>query len=86
MHAQEENQEHQVSHLIRMGNQIATFFASMPDEEEALLDLSTHLKKFWEPRMRREFLGMVDAGDTATMHPLLLKAANQHRAMLEVKA
>lgn len=83
---QAEHEEHQVSHLIRMGNQIATFFASMPDEEEGLRDLATHLKKFWEPRMRREFLAQVDAGDTADMHPLLVKAAQTHRAQLEVKA
>ena len=69
--------------LTRMGNQIATFFDSMPDHEEALLDLARHLKKFWEPRMRREFLARVDAGTVHAMHPLLLRAATQHRAVIE---
>ena len=45
--------------LTRMGNQIATFFDSMPDRQEALLDLATHLKKFWEPRMRHDFLARI---------------------------
>jgi formate dehydrogenase subunit delta len=80
MHAEQENQ---VSHLIRMGNQIATFFASMPDEAEALSDFATHLKKFWEPRMRRAFLAQIDAADTADMHPLLVSVAQKHRALLE---
>lgn len=80
---QEEGQEQRANHLTRMGNQIATFFASMPDEPEAMLDLATHLKKFWEPRMRRAFLAQVDAGDIASVHPLLLTTVQKHRAMLE---
>jgi formate dehydrogenase subunit delta len=69
--------------LTRMGNQIATFFDSMPDRQDALLDLATHLKKFWEPRMRRDFLARVDAGHVVNMHPLLLAAAQQHRHVVE---
>jgi len=69
--------------LTRMGNQIATFFDSMPDRQEALLDLATHLKKFWEPRMRRDFLARVDAGNVVNVHPLLLAAVQQHRQLVE---
>ncbi|MGI9134596.1 MAG: formate dehydrogenase subunit delta [Rhodoferax sp.] len=68
--------------LVRMGNQIANFFDSMPNREEAMLDLATHLRKFWEPRMRRDFLAMLDAGDTQAMHPFLLAALQQHRALV----
>lgn len=73
----------QDNNLTRMGNQIATFFDSMPDRQEALLDLATHLKKFWEPRMRREFLSGIDGGHTAGMHPMLVAAVKQHRGLLE---
>ena len=73
----------QDSNLTRMGNQIATFFDSMPDRQEALLDLATHLKKFWEPRMRRAFLAEFDAGHIAGMHPLLVCALKRHRDLLE---
>jgi formate dehydrogenase subunit delta len=73
----------QNSNLTRMGNQIATFFASMPDREEALLDLATHLRKFWEPRMRRAFLDEFDSGHVGSMHPLLVTAVQQHRTLIE---
>lgn len=73
----------QDSNLTRMGNQIATFFASMPDQQEAILDLATHLQKFWEPRMRRAFLTEFDSGHTAAMHPLLVSAVLSHRSLIE---
>jgi formate dehydrogenase subunit delta len=69
--------------LIRMANQIATFFDSMPDRQEALLDWATHIHKFWEPRMRQQFLAKVDAGQVQDMHALVLQAVQQHRALLE---
>jgi formate dehydrogenase subunit delta len=82
-HDTQDQPAHHVNTLTRMGNQIATFFASMPNVAEAQLDLATHLKKFWEPRMRRAFLAQIDAGDTADLHPLLLSSVQQHRSMLE---
>lgn len=47
--------------LVRMANQIATFFASQP-EEVRVDGVATHINKFWEPRMRRRFFEMIDAG------------------------
>ena len=41
--------------LIRMANRIGDFFEAMPDHAEALEGIATHLKKFWEPRMRASF-------------------------------
>jgi formate dehydrogenase subunit delta len=36
-----------------MANQVAMFFASYP-EAEAIDGTASHLKSFWDPRMRRE--------------------------------
>ena len=68
-------------HLIRMANQIGVFFESMPDRAEALEGLATHLKKFWDPRMRRALLELVDGGD-GSLSPMVLSAVQAHRAML----
>ena len=46
--------------LVRMANRIGEFFLSMPDTEEATHEIAQHLRKFWEPRMRRELLAHVD--------------------------
>jgi formate dehydrogenase subunit delta len=35
-----------------MANDIARYFASEPDREEAVAGIAAHLKRFWEPRMR----------------------------------
>lgn len=68
-------------HLIRMANQIGVFFESMPDRKEALEGLATHLKKFWDPRMRRALLALVDEG-SGQLTPMVLSAVQAHRAML----
>lgn len=68
--------------LVRMANQIGDFFAAMPDHDEALEGIATHLKKFWEPRMRRELLAHVDADGGAGLHGVVAEAIGRHRALL----
>lgn len=45
--------------LIRMANQIGAFFEAMPDREQAVKDLASHLRLTWDPRMRTELLAML---------------------------
>jgi len=68
--------------LVRMVNQIGDFFQAMPDREEALEGIAMHLKKFWEPRMRRELLAHVDAQASAGLHTLVADAIARHRGLL----
>jgi formate dehydrogenase subunit delta len=49
--------------LIDMANRIGEFFESMPDHEEALAGIADHIRRFWEPRMRRTLLGALDQPD-----------------------
>ena len=67
--------------LVRMANRIGDFFEAMPDRPEALEGIATHLKKFWDPRMRRQFLLVVDA-DAAALKPIVRDAVTAHRALL----
>jgi formate dehydrogenase subunit delta len=46
--------------LVKMANEIAAFFASEPDRAVMLEGVAGHLKRFWDPRMRRELLRWVD--------------------------
>ncbi|WP_137157312.1 formate dehydrogenase subunit delta [Rhizobium sp. FKL33] len=59
--------------LVRMANQIATFFLSQPEAERAS-GVAVHINKFWEPRMRRAFLDHVDAGGEGLL-PLVIEAS-----------
>ncbi|WP_378944720.1 formate dehydrogenase subunit delta [Mesorhizobium sp. ANAO-SY3R2] len=70
------HEEHQMGtreKLVYMANQIATFFASKP-HDEGVAGVAEHINKFWDPRMRRQFFEMVDAGG-AGMKPLVIEAA-----------
>ena len=63
--------------LVRMANQIATFFLSQP-EDIRIDGVATHINKFWEPRMRRRFFEMVDAG-AGDFLPLVIAASREIR-------
>ena len=47
--------------LVRMANQIATFFAH-EGAEKAPLSVADHLQKFWEPRMIERICAYLDDG------------------------
>jgi formate dehydrogenase subunit delta len=70
--------------LIRMANQIGAFFEAMPDRPEALEGIALHLKKFWEPRMRRELLDAIDAGSASGSSAMVLEAIHTHRGVLAI--
>ena len=48
--------------LVRMANRIGDFFQAMPDRNEALDGIVNHIRRFWEPRMRREMHDHLAAG------------------------
>ena len=59
--------------LVYMANQISKFFESKP-HAEGVAGIAAHINDFWEPRMRRHFFEVVDAGG-AGLRPLVLEAA-----------
>lgn len=70
-------------HLIEMANQIGMFFDSLPDREEALTGIAEHIRKFWEPRMRRSLLAALDGNaEEAGFTEIVLAALTKHRQAL----
>jgi len=51
-----------IHHLAKMANQIAEFFAAGSEREAAVAATATHLRNFWEPRMRREIIEYARGG------------------------
>lgn len=43
-----------IERLITMANDIATYFAVEPDHAAAVGGVRDHLKRFWDPVMRRQ--------------------------------
>ena len=66
-----------------MANRIADFFQADPDRQAALEGIAGHLKRFWDPRMRREILRLLDAHQTQDLSPLVIDALRAHRQLLE---
>ena len=61
--------------MVHMANQIASFFASYP-REEAISGIATHLKNFWERRMRDQIKQYVAQGNGG-LHELALEAVKR---------
>jgi formate dehydrogenase subunit delta len=71
-----------VDSLVTMANQIGSFFETMPDRQLALTDIAGHLKRFWEPRMRRSLLQYVDEHGGTQLKDIVLEAVQMHRASI----
>ena len=50
-----------IDKLVRMANQIADFYAAMP-EREAIAGAASHLSLYWTPKMIREIIAFADEG------------------------
>jgi len=58
--------------LVYMANQIGKYFASQHGADPAV-GIADHLKKYWDPRMRKEIIA--HAGhDGAGLDPVVLRA------------
>jgi len=74
------------SQLITMANQIGAFFETMPDRAQALADIATHIKLFWDPRMRQGLLAHIDhiktthnSIETEHLSDMIMEAVALHR-------
>jgi formate dehydrogenase subunit delta len=52
-----------------MANDIGAFFRAELDREEAPRAVATHLRKFWDPRMRREIVAHHATGGAGLEFP-----------------
>jgi formate dehydrogenase subunit delta len=68
--------------LVKMANQIAAFFAEDSDVVRAQAGVADHLRRFWDPRMRRELYGWLDEHDGEGLRPLVRDAITTHRDRL----
>lgn len=55
------------SNLIKMANDIGSFFKSEPDRTLAIAGIEQHIKNFWEPRMRKQIVEYIENGGTDLM-------------------
>ena len=72
------------AHLVKMANAIGAFFASDAelDPARAHAGIADHLRRFWEPRMRRALLAWLDDHGGEGLTPLVRAAIVAHREPL----
>jgi formate dehydrogenase subunit delta len=51
-----------IERMVEMANDIANFFVSEPDHAAAVAGVAGHIRRYWEPRMRKQMLAHLDAG------------------------
>lgn len=71
-----------IDNLVEMANRIGEFFEAMPDTAEAREGIVQHLRRYWEPRMRRALLAHLDTSHGVGLTPLLLDALRERRQSL----
>jgi formate dehydrogenase subunit delta len=70
--------------LVRLANRIGEFFDAFPDRDEAVEGVANHLRKFWEPRMRRQLYAHLDGPAAgAGLNPLVRQVVLSCRALLD---
>lgn len=67
--------------LVYMANQIGKFFAAQASgaggEAKAVEGVASHMRKFWDPSMRRALLQQIASGDAGGLDPLPAQAARK---------
>jgi formate dehydrogenase subunit delta len=71
-----------IHHLVTMANQIGSFFASYPDQEEASREIASHLQRFWAPLMRQRLLEHVAVHEGEGLDAVVLAAIRANLATL----
>lgn len=70
-----------IQHLVKMANQIGQFFESEPDQGLAINEVASHIKRFWEPKMRKAIVSHVQTGGEGLL-PIVTKAVQANQQLL----
>ncbi|ERO65584.1 MULTISPECIES: formate dehydrogenase subunit delta [Pseudomonas] len=62
------------ANLVKMANQIASYFANEPDQAQAASSVRNHMQLFWTPAMRQELLAWHQQQRQSELHPLVCQA------------
>ncbi|MFN8006203.1 MAG: formate dehydrogenase subunit delta [Terriglobia bacterium] len=68
----------EIQHLIKMANNIASFFEAESEDSKGATGVADHLKNFWDPRMRRQILQYANEQGGAGLKGIVLEALRTH--------
>ena len=70
--------------LVMMANQIGKFFLPQTNMD-AVAAIEDHLRKFWDPRMRKQIIAYLDAGGAALDPPVREAVCRLKAALKQAK-
>ena len=56
-----------IERLVHMANDIGNFFKAEPEHAQAVEGVANHIRRFWDPRMRKEILAYAEGGGEGMM-------------------
>lgn len=65
-----------IERLITMANDIATYFTVEPDHAAAVISVRDHIRRFWDPTMRRQLKEHVLVHGASELSPLAREAVD----------
>ena len=68
--------------LVGMANSIGAFFAAESNRADALEGIASHIRRFWDPRMRAQLIAGFDRGECTDASPLVIEAIAANRERL----
>jgi formate dehydrogenase subunit delta len=71
-----------IQNLVKMANQIGAFFEAMPDRAQAMEDISGHIKRNWDPRMRRTILKYLEERGGEGLKEIVRDALNANKGTI----
>ena len=63
-----------IDHMIKMANEISSFWQGEVGEAAASAEVATHLKRYWEPRMRAQMITYFEERHGAGLSDVALQA------------
>ena len=63
-----------IDHMIKMANEISSFWQGEVGEAAASAEVATHLRRYWEPRMRAQMITYFEERHGAGLSDVALKA------------
>ena len=63
-----------IDHMIKMANEITAFWQGEVGAEAAAKEVATHLRRYWEPRMRAQMITYYEERHGAGLNDVALKA------------
>jgi formate dehydrogenase subunit delta len=72
--------------LIKMANQISAFWITEAGPEKAPAEVATHLRRYWDPRMREQMVAHYEARQGAGLDDIARGAVGILNEEAKVKA